>query len=208
MSNTITVDTLNLGKIVVQLGAAGVEMRRVQSAAINTVTARTFTRAKREIKAGYNLKASYISERMSTSKAAPSRLAATISARVRHTTLSTYAGKQLTKPAKRAKGDPLRKIQPGRKQAGIGVTVKPGISRQMPGAFFLPMRAGNVSGGNGFGVFIRIGPGEKDIEHHYGPSVHQIFTGVSRRIRDDVETDLAAETTRYALVLIKKALSP
>ena len=106
--------------------------------------------------------------------------------------------------AKRARGDAMRGIAAGRKQAGISVSVGQKGRRQMPGAFMVPRRAGTVAGGNGMGIFIRVGPGRKDIEHLYGPSVDQVFSGVIVRISAEIADDYKAEAARLTAIEMRK----
>jgi hypothetical protein len=228
----ITFEAGNFARIGARLAAAGVDIARAQSRVINKVAERTATRAKREIVTQVNLKASYVAERLHVTKATPERPAAIIKARVRHTTLSTYGAKQITRAAKGAKGDLFRGIPAGRKQGGISVSISAGGNRKiMRGAFLIPLRAGKVEGGNGMGIFIRVGsarnqrdlvaqeiytskgsrhPGRVesgDVRHLYGPSVDQVFRGVVTKIIPDVHAELAAEMERFARYEIDKALN-
>lgn len=163
--------------------------------AVNKVAAKTVTRSRKLISSQLSLKSDYIRDRMRIDKASPGNPTAIIRARLRATTLSSYGASQLTRGAKnrKARGDALRAIAAGRKAAGISVEVKRGVRKKMPGAFTLPLRAGKVSGGNGFGVFIRRGG---RLEHQYGPSVDQAF----RRIKDELAPEISADlaTTFFA----------
>lgn len=182
-----------------KLGLSAKAVTRATYRAINGVAAKNLTRSRREIGKPVNLSASYIRERMSLSKANSSHLVASIKARQRPTRLATFSAKQLSRRANSSNGDALRGIQKGRRQAGVSVAVKRGGGRKkMPGAFFVPLRSGNVAAVNGMGVFIRTGSGKKDIKHLYGPSVDQLFRGVIDDVAPDVQAELEAELIRQA----------
>ncbi len=200
-----SVDVTGLEALAARLAAAGLSMERVRRMAINTVARKTMTRSRREIVTQVNLKASYVKERMTLKTATSASPVAVITARRRATRLATYGAKQVTRAARRAKGDSRRGIGPGRKQAGVSVSVKAGGSRKrMDGAFFMPLRAGQAAGGNGMGVFVRTGSGRKAMKHLYGPSVDQVFRGVAAQIVPDVKAELAREIQRLAAVQLKK----
>ena len=199
-----------------KLGMSAKAVARATYRAINGVAAKAFTRSRREIRDQVNLSATYIRERMWLQKANSSRQVAVIAARKRPTRLATYGARQRTRKDKGTKrpagrnggklfgvqagaGDTLRNINQGMVPAGVSVSVKRGGQRQlMPGAFFMPLRAGKVAAVNGMGVFIRTGSGKKDIKHLYGPSVDQLFRGVIDDISPDVQAELEAELLRQA----------
>lgn len=98
------------------------------------------------------------------------------------------------------KGDPLRKIQSGKKQAGITVRIKTaGGTAVMPHVFLMPMRGQNGK----FGVFGRPKGGGK-AKAKYGPSVDQVLKGVWRddeqtiaeKLGDSVMSELSNEITK------------
>lgn len=168
---------------------------------VNAVLSKVTTAARRDIASKINLPQGYITDQMHSTKATAADPKAMLRIRRRGIGLARFAAIQLTKPAPRAKGDPLRKIARGRKQAGVSVKVlSKGSRKTLRGAFLLPMRAGKINGGNGFGLFIRDGragprldyEGQKgmdmqkykwrgNIRHLYGPSPDQLF----RRWRAD-----------------------
>lgn len=168
--------------------------------AVNRVAAKTRTAASREIRAQVRLPAAYVNENLTiTQKATLTSAVAVISGRRRPTRLARYGAKQLARAATaRARGDQLRGIPAGRRQAGVSVSVSRRGSRQkMRGAFLLPLRNSNM-----MGIFLRTGRGPKDIEHRYGPSVDQVFRGVRKSLEPSIRGDLAAEyrsQLRYAL---------
>lgn len=186
---------------------AATSTERTVYRAINKVASKTLTRSRREIVSQVMLTQTYVRERMSLQKAGPNRNFAVITARQRPTTLATYGAKQLTRQAKKAKGDARRSIPAWRKQAGVSVKVKrAGSRKQMRGAFFVPLKAGAVAAGNGVGVFVRTGTGTKDIKHLYGPSVDQVFRTVREKVKPEVERELRVELKRLAALEAGKAI--
>lgn len=89
------------------------------------------------------------------------------------------------------------------------VQVNPGTSKKMRNAFLIPLRAGEVQGGN-VGLAIRLRPGERVQNVHtfdpieifpnvfilYGPSVDQVFQGVAKDIQPEVMQYLDSEFGR------------
>jgi len=159
--------------------------------AANDVAEQIEVEAARDITQELNLPASYIREKFLTRKAKRLGDVAIVAARKRPTRLARFAAEQITAPAPRAKGDAMRGIAAGRKQAGITVKVKRAGGRSKPirDAFFLPLRAGKVDGGNGMGVFARAGD---KISQEYGPSPDQLFRTWIKKHRPDIGARLAA----------------
>ena len=190
------------------LDDAGKTIATAQYRAINQVAAKTMTRARRAITSQVRLSASYVRERMTLQRANREKPSAVIRARQRPTRLATYGAAQLTRVAAEAGGDALRGIPAGRKQAGVSVGVKKsGGRKKMRGAFLVPLRAGNVGGGNGLGVFVRTGPARRDIKHLYGPSVDQLFNGVAETLTPEIETELEAALVRQITYEVDKAMN-
>lgn len=204
MNRLVKVDTGGLHALAERLGNFSKQIATIQARALNRAAERGRTAAKREIVAQVSLKASYVLDRLSIRKASAGDPVAVIATTVRGISLINYGARQLTRAAKRAKGDALRGISAGRKQAGVSVAVGSRGRRKMPGAFMVPRLAGKVSGGNDMGVFIRVGSGRKDIKHLYGPSVDQVFRGVIIGISDEVAAAFATEVSRLADVELKK----
>lgn len=204
MSSLVKVDTSGLHALAARLGSFSKQCQMIQVRALNRAAERGRTAAKREIVAQVSLKASYVLDRLSIRKATAGDPVAVIATTIRGISLVNYGARQLTRAAKRAKGDALRGIGAGRKQAGVSVAVGVRGRRQMPGAFMVPRRAGKVSGGNDMGVFIRVGAGRKDIKHLYGPSVDQVFRGVIVGISSEVAGVFAAGAARLADLEIRK----
>lgn len=73
----------------------------------------------------------------------------------------------------RSKGDfsHQRKLSPGTKGAGAMVEVTRGSPKVVERGFFMPLKG---TGGK-VGLFKRMGKGEKNYKHLYGPSVYQLF---------------------------------
>lgn len=189
-----------------QLGKAGkrltstVDASRVAGYRAANVTGRkVITDTKRDIASQLSLTQREIAEVMSMSNAIRDNPTAVVKVRKSPMRLARYGARQLTAKAKRAKGDALRGIAAGRKQAGVSVKVARGARKKMRGAFLVPLRAGNVSGGNGMGVFVRKG---KEIIHLYGPSQYQLFRRLIAEGKTNIQKILRANYAselRYAL---------
>ncbi len=246
MTALVTVDTRQLEAAANEIGLAAAVIQRTAYRSLNAVAAKAMTRTRREIVSQVNLTQSYVRERISLRKASPGAMTAVVSARKRATRLATYAARQVTKAVKapknlspearakymaKLKGDKLRGIAAGRKQAGIAVSVKRGGGRKiMAGGFMIPLRAGKADGANGMGVFIRTGGARNardvvaqeiytgkgsrrpravesgDVRHLYGPSVDQVMNGVIDDIAPDVQAELEAALLRQARYEFGKAL--
>lgn len=159
--------------------------------AANDVARTVITDASRDISQRYNLPASYIRDKFRLQLATTNDIAI-VAAQRRTINLSRFEANQLTAPAPRAKGDARRKIGKGRKQAGVSVKVlRAGARKAMPGAFLVPLLAGSESGGNGMGLFVRIGPGRNNIKRLAGPAPYQVFSAWVKEHRPDIKTQLA-----------------
>lgn len=202
---SISIRSKDLNRLLAGLDNAATIIGRAGYRAINKVARKYNTHSLRAIVGKIALSRAYVQSRMSLSLATATNQVAVISARRRPTTLARFNSKQLTRSAPNAKGDALRNISAGRKQAGISVKVKrDGSRKQMRGAFFIPLNAGKDEGGNGMGVFIREGKGKKDFRHLYGPSVDQLFRGmipelepvIGQELRDALEKQTRFELTK------------
>ena len=210
------------------LKRAAEELRRIPDAskraayrAANAVAGKVVTQSRRDIAAQINLPQSYIRDQTRVTHAAVNSPVAYVRMRIRAVRLARFDASQLTVPAKRAKGDLRRGIAAGRKAAGAAVKVsRSGGRKTLKGAFFLPLRAGNIGGGNGMGLFIREGsagdsaarstPGVKvgkyrwqgRIRHLYGPSPDQLFRRWTSENIPDIKAMVAeayASQLRYEL---------
>jgi Prophage minor tail protein Z (GPZ) len=246
MTVLLKVDASEIEALAKDIGVAAAVIERTLYRAINTVAGKAMTRTRREIVSQVNLTQTYVRERIALRKANKGDMTAVVAARKRATRLATYGARQRMKAVKapkslsseaRAKymakltGDKLRGIPAGKKQAGVSVSVKRGGSRKlMAGGFMVPLRAGNVAGGNAMGVFIRTGgarnardlisqeistsKGSKrpravesgNARHLYGPSVDQVMKSVINDISPDVSAELEAAIRRQAQYEFEKAL--
>jgi hypothetical protein len=224
MSRIVVVNKELLEQVASELGLGADVVEKTAYRAVNAVAAKNMTRSRREITAIVNLTPAYVRERMALRKANAGARVAVIAARRRPTTLKTYGTKQVARKDKGAKrgtghnggrlwgihagsGDPLRNIAAGSVPSGITVKELRKSSRQrLPGAFFMPLRAGKSDGGNGMGVFIRTGNGKRDLKHLYGLSVDQVFKNVIEQIAPDVESELEEALLRQARYEFAKAL--
>ncbi|MDX9717242.1 MAG: phage tail protein [Thauera sp.] len=193
-----------------QLGAIAKSIRAIPEAsaraayrAVNSVTSKVVTQSRRDIAAQINLPQSYIRNQTRVTKARPKQPIAYIRMRMRAVRMARFDARQLTTPAQRAKGDPRRVIGAGRKQAGVSVKIgRRGGRTSSPKGFLIPLRAGKVDGGNGFGIFVRTGKGKDDIKHKYGPSPDQLFRRWKSAVAPDIKAMLAeayASQLRYEL---------
>lgn len=151
------------------------QAQRAAVTAVNRTVVEAQTDATSEMEGRVNLPASYVRGKLRIVRATVSNPAGAVAIRRRAIRLARFGAQQLSEPAPRAKGDRLRGIPKGRKQGGISVQVSKG-RKVKRSAFMLPLL-----NGNGMGVFVRTGPGRKDVKHLYGPSPDQLF----RAWRDD-----------------------
>lgn len=185
----ITLDTQALQALANDLGLMPAAIDRALANVLNELAPQVMQRAQRKIVSRVKLSPAYIEDRMSWSKATVTRPVAIIKSRERATRLATFMAQQRIIGATSkagAKGDPLRGIPPKFKQAGVYTGIKPGSNMLLKHAFLMPLRAGSVAGGNGMGIFVHTGPGKKDIRQLYGPSVNQLFRGVSEEMQEPV----------------------
>lgn len=202
-----TLDTQAARRFHNELGTLAPKVARLQAMALNRIGEKARTLAKREIVAQVSLKESYVLDKLSLSKANAGNPLVILATTRRGYSLVNYDARQLTRASKRARGDALRGIPAGRRQAGVSVKVgRKQARKKMPGAFLIPRRAGQESGANGMGVFIRTGPGKKDIKHLYGPSVSQVFQSAIEKISAEIAPALEQEMQRLLNVELTKGL--
>lgn len=163
---------------------------KAQFRAVNRVASKFRTAASKAVRGQVRLPASYVNDNLKVrKKATQNNPEAVISGRKRPTRLARYGAKQLARSAKGAAGDQSRGISAGKKQAGVSVAVSRSSGRKkMRKAFLLPLR-----GTGTMGVFVRTGPGDKDIKHLYGPSVDQVFRDVRTELKPQIGKELAKE---------------
>lgn len=136
-----------------------------------------------------NLERAYIDKHLVVKqKAKRGDLTAKIGATRRPVLLTRYGGDTYnTKPAKSPKrklrGDASRGIRRGQKAAGIKsfAVQRGGKSTRWAGGFLIKLK-----GSGAWGLATRTGPGRKDYELHYGPSVADAWKSVRRDIEANV----------------------
>lgn len=159
--------------------------------AVNKVGAKYRTQASRDIRSRYNLNTAYVNDHLTFTNATRGRAFAEIRATQRGVLLSRYGAKQLTKAAKRAKGDTRRGISKGRKQAGVSFQVLKANGRlQIKRFFLIPLRAGVVQAGNGMGVAVRTGKGRDAYKILKSISVDQMFKHLAPRYKGNIAVEL------------------
>ncbi len=176
-------------------------IKKAEYRTVNAVASKNRTAGSKAIRNEIKLPAEYVNKRLYVSKKATLNNAeAIITGRKRPTRLATYGAKQLLKAAGGAKGDSLRSIGSGKKQAGVSVRVRRSEGRKKyRKAFLLPLESGN-----GMGMFIRFGSGKKDIRHMYGPSVDMVWRDVKEDLRPKIRRDLSTEFSRQLAYLLGK----
>lgn len=140
--------------------------------AINRTTERARARSDKEMRKQIAFPARYLSSRLTVSKKASGRnLQAVITGRDRPTSLARFAKN--------------KDVSAARRKGGVSVTVSPGQTRFMGGAFLMQLRGGNL------GLAIRLKQGQslrnkrklasagKGLYILYGPSVDQVFRSVA-----------------------------
>lgn len=157
--------------------------------AINRTAERTRAGSTKEMRTQINFPARYLSGaggRLKVSRQASNRsLSAVISGRDRPTSLARFVND--------------RSISAARKRKGVDVTVSPGATKFMAGAFLMQLKNGNI------GLALRLKDGEnirnkkhlvrvgKGLYLLYGPSVDQVFRSVSEdqvpKAADFLETE-------------------
>ncbi|MBS0357535.1 MAG: phage tail protein [Proteobacteria bacterium] len=194
-----------LAKLAAKVRSVPAVGERAMYRALNQTGAKVRTLAIREVTSELNLKTAYVRDKIWMLKAGPGRLQVDIIAERDDIRLTNYDARQVTAPAVRAKGDSLRGIPGGRKQAGVSVRVGKGAPRKtIKSAFLLPLRAGKTSGGNGLGVFVRgsdlgsvgkigsVTPTTRggsrfnwkkgELKQLYGPAVYQVFLRFKKHV--------------------------
>lgn len=165
--------------------------------AVNLVTKRADEALRRGETAGINLSPAYVKSKTDVALASGGGKArATITTKGDLTVMSNFG---VTMASMRRAGGTLRAgPRAGRRNAGTDVTIKRGSPAFEPQWFVLPLRAGGVAGGNGFGVFVRddslapsgLRPGKAGKRHIYGPSPYALFKEQIRQQQDDIGADL------------------
>jgi hypothetical protein len=155
------------------------EISKQTVAAINTIASVTYDKSRKMIATQVNLGRDKVDSKMGFEVATEDRPTATITARGRGTLLANFGAKQIKVPSSRSKS--------GVKNAGVSVNIKPsGATGVIERGFFMKLKTSGA-----IGVFARDLSGK--MVHRYGPSVDQVFKGVSTEITPQVEADLQKE---------------
>lgn len=181
---------------------------RLASAAVEAVNL-VATRAEKSLREGeirdINLSPAYVKSKTDLVLAQPGGRAARaeIVTRAEPTVLGRFAPlSRVVAPGAKRKAGPIL----GWRSAGVRVAIRRTrylFERQW---FIMPLRRGTVSGGNGFGVFVRdprLAPspraereGKYGKRHIYGPAPYQLFKHQIAVQQDDIGADLAQEALR------------
>lgn len=182
-------------------GVSSDELGRIAVNVTNEVAQETYELAQSRMLKNINLSQAYIDSKMSLRQATRGQPSAEIVAlgssggrQANNTPLGRYDVRVVQKPGKASQSRSAGRIpglQPGNRQAGVVVQVQKGVASAgfVPQGFLMPLKRGNVSGGNGLGVFSRK-KGEK-ARHFYGPSPYQLFAHQAERIQDEVSGEYA-----------------
>ena len=166
--------------------------------AVNLVTKRADETLRRGETAGINLSPAYVKSKTDVVLASGGGKArATITTAGDLTVMGNFG---VTMASMRRGGNPTLRAGPraGRRNSGTHFSIKRGSPAFEPQWFVLPLRAGGVAGGNGFGVFVRddslapsgLRPGRAGKRHIYGPSPYALFKEQIRQQQDDIGADL------------------
>lgn len=188
MSINVRVDLTSLKSLSESIEKVPKEISDSLVRAVNTVARATFETSKKKIVEQVNLQQSYVDSKLKLEPASDVPTA-TITGQGRGVLLSNFNPVQLTKAnvSSRGKGNPKLGIPKGYRAAGVKVRVKAqGSGGDLQHGFFMKLK-----NGNGMGVFTRNAAGR--VQVRYGPSVDQIFSGVSTEISPEVERDLSDE---------------
>ncbi len=153
--------------------------RRAFSNAMNRAGRFGRTEAIRMIAARVNFPKRYLQQRMELLRARASDLSVTIVARKRDTLLSRFPHRQLfATTGGVARGGRFARTRSVRRKAGISVTVKPGSSKVLRGAFLVRLKRGKDLGAGAVGVALRIKGAKRAFEVLHSTSVHHAFSDV------------------------------
>lgn len=180
----------DLLKSAVQIKDAPERIKQVLIESVNAVARATFEKSKDKIVDQVNLTRPYVDSKMRLDLASDSPTA-TITAAGRGVLLARFGATQVVRPASsRAKGSSKLGIPKGYRAAGVKVKVKAGgVGGNIEHGFFMTLR-----NGNGIGVFTRDRYGK--VRVRYGPSVDQVFSGVSREMENEVTDNLEKEIVK------------
>lgn len=165
------------------------QIARAARIAINRAADRARTRSAKDIREQIAFPARYLNERLTVTKRAADRsLEAVVTGRDRPTSLARFAKD--------------RNVANSRKRKGVNVTVTPGQTLFMAGAFLMQLRGGNL------GLAVRLKDGESirnkkavrkigaGLYLLFGPSIDQVFRTVSQDQAPETAEDLEREFLR------------
>ena len=176
MPTQYVVEIDGLGGQIQKLEDAPRAIRVAASRAINRAARTTRTRSAQEVRRQVAFPANRLNENLKVTKfSRPDRLEAVITGRSRPTSLARFAR---NRPARGGR---------------VRLSVKPGRSTVIGGAFLIPLRSGsaNIETRSNLGLAIRLKPGERlrnkrsfrslgnGLYLLFGPSVDQVFTNVA-----------------------------
>lgn len=227
-SFVVKVDVAEVTRLADGLGSLdAAAFGRVATGAVNTVAEQAFKDARQKMIAGISLTETYLDDRMTFTPATESIApVATVTARKRHTSLTTYNAKQLTQPVKYPNGsftagkmyknprkagaflpwkprtgDESRGIPVDMKGAGVSVEVTRGAPKPISYAFVIQGRNGNKL------VVERVPGTKRKVEVLYGPSVYQLFrAALTTDFLENVSERLSKTVVTLSAEEIKKAL--
>jgi len=218
-TSLIKIDVTKVEGLAERLGKlTGAEIAAASVTALNSATESAYDLARQRMVSSVNLDDPYIRTKMDVTPATLQKPKASIVAfgnKPFVTPLSRYPNQLILAPRKTTGHQYNNKKRPytgglklpeGMRQKAVQVSV----SRQGGGAtllyaFMQPLKAGGVSGGNGFGIFARDRSGKK--LHRYGPAVYQMFKTLLPTIEGEVGDDLSTKLLDEVEAEIQKAFA-
>lgn len=171
-------DTAKLAALGVKLeGLTGADMGKAITTSLNDVVDKAYDLSRKRMIKGINLTDTYLRRKMVLTKATDARPVASILAEGLQTQLRNFGANMVLVPRTTARPDRNKGklgIPKGMKQFGTSVEVPIGERQRFPHTFMLPLKRGDVDGGNGLGVFSRPKGGGKP-RRMLGPAVYQLF---------------------------------
>lgn len=201
---------LNMGARLGEIDAQSLSAETVE--ALNAVTENIYDVGRSRMIRNINLTDEYLKRKMELKTATPADPKASITAVGRPTVLGRFDSKPVVadavSPRHKLKGNAALGIPVGKKQAGVSLRVKRSEVNVdfVPRGFLLPLRAGNVDGGNGFGVFARGRGYRAKAKHRTGPSPYQLFKVQIPKLIDEAGDAFEIEVVDRVNQLIDKAL--
>jgi hypothetical protein len=216
MSNTITIELREIDSVINGLAKSGDVLLSVAKSAISTVSKYAKDQSIQGVVKDVNLTTAYVKDKVDLTPVIVSgnSVEAKITGRYRATRLATYIHQvsseinewteakfnekfgdgAFVRPNPKVKlmpwtkrtGDRTAGVAAGRKTAGVRSGVKAGGGLKPISYAFLRKTT------NGIGIFAHV-MGQKKTKQLYGPSVHQVITGVWDRIDGDVSNRLSSE---------------